>query len=112
MQAAGRLHERRRQPWPQHDCREEFFALVSHHLPPESTVGSKGGRPPIPHRIVLKVIWYVLASGCRWDDVPPEMGCSGRTANRRLRLWEQLGVWDHLHADLLRFLRQANRLDP
>ena len=40
------------------------------------------------------------------------MGCSGRTAHRRLRLWERLGIWDHLHADLLRLLRRAGRLDP
>jgi transposase len=90
---------------------DEFFDLVSHHLPPEPIVGPKGGRPPIPHRTVLKVIWYVLASGCRWEDVPPEMGCSGRTAHRRLQAWERLGVWNHLHADLLRLLRQTNRLD-
>ena len=61
---------------------DEFFDLVSHHLPPEPVVGPKGGRPPVPHRTVLKVIWYVLASGCRWEDVLPEMGCSGRTAHR------------------------------
>src|SRR5262245_20431742 len=89
-----------------------FYDLVSHHLPPEKPVGPKGGRPTVPHRIALKVIWFVLASGCRWEDVPVEMGCSGRTAHRRLRLWEELGVWDHLHADLLRLLRQAGRLDP
>ena len=91
---------------------EEFFQLVSHHLPPEQPVGPKGGRPPISNRTVLNVLWYVLASGCRWEDVPPEMGCSGRTAHRRLQQWEHLGIWDHRHADLLRLLRQTDRLDP
>jgi len=91
---------------------EDFYDLVSHHLPPEQPVGIKGGRPPITHRIVLRVIWFILVSGCRWEDVPLEMGCSGRTAHRRLRLWEELGIWDRLHADLLRLLRQADRLDP
>jgi|SRR4051812_32166586 transposase len=91
---------------------DEFFDLVSHHLPPERPVGPKGGRPQIDHRTVVKVLWYVLATGCRWEDVPQEMGCSGRTAHRRLRLWETLGIWDRLHADLLRLLRQADRLDP
>src|SRR5882762_1601908 len=89
-----------------------FYDLVSHHLPPEKPVGPKGGRPTVPHRIALKVIWFILASGCRWEDVPQEMGCSGRTAHRRLRRWEELGVWDRLHADLLRLLRQADKLDP
>jgi transposase len=91
---------------------DEFYDLLSHHLPPEQPVGPKGGRPRIAHRIVMNVIWFVLATGCRWEDVPPEMGCSGRTAHRRLRLWEELGVWDRLHADLLRLLRQADKLDP
>jgi transposase len=90
---------------------DAFYDLVSHHLPPEQPVGPKGGRPRIGHRVVLKVIWYVLAVGCRWEDVPPDMGCSGRTAHRRLRHWEELGVWDRLHADLLRLLRQAGKLD-
>ncbi len=91
---------------------DEFYDLVSHQLPPERPVGPRGGRPRIGHRVVLKVIWFVLVTGCRWEDVPPEMGCSGRTAHRRLRDWEALGVWDRLHADLLRLLRQADKLDP
>jgi transposase len=91
---------------------DAFYDLLSHHLPPEQPVGPKGGRPRIGNRIVLNVLWFVLASGCRWEDVPPEMGCSGRTAHRRLRLWEELGVWGRLHADLLRLLRQADKLDP
>jgi len=91
---------------------DDFYDLVSHHLPPEQPVGPRGGRPAIAHRPVLNVIWFVLATGCRWEDVPPAMGCSGRTAQRRLRAWEELGVWDRLHADLLRLLRHAGRLDP
>ena len=91
---------------------DEFFDLVAHHLPPEPPrVGPLGGRPWIGHRAVVRVIWYVLASGVRWADVPAELGCSGRTAHRRLRAWEEAGVWDHLHADLLRLLRQADKLD-
>lgn len=91
---------------------DEFFDLVAHHLPPEQPVGPRGGRPPIPHRIVVRVLWFVLASGTRWDDVPAELGCSGRTAHRRLQAWEEAGVWDRLHADLLRLLREADKLDP
>lgn len=91
---------------------DEFYQRVSHHLPPEQPPSPKGGRPRILHRLVLRVIWFVLASGSRWEDVPPEMGCSGRTAHRRLRHWEELGIWDRLHADLLRLLRQADKLDP
>ena len=91
---------------------DAFYDLAAHHLPPEQSVGPKGGRPPIDHRRIVKVLWFVLATGCRWEDVPSEMGCSGRTAHRFLRLWEEMGCWDRLHADLLRLLRQAGKLDP
>src|SRR6201989_1712069 len=90
---------------------EEFFDTVSHHLPPEQPVGPKGGRPRVGHRVVMRVIWFVLATGNRWEDVPAELGCSGRTAHRRLRTWEEAGAWDRLHADLLRLLRQAGKPD-
>jgi transposase len=91
---------------------DAFFDLAAHHLPPERSVGPVGGRPPLGNRDILKVLWFVLTTGCRWEDVPPEMGCSGRTAHRFLRRWEELGCWDRLHADLLRLLRQADKLDP
>jgi transposase len=91
---------------------EAFFKLAAHHLPPEQPVGREGGRPRLDHRVVLKVLWFVLTTGCRWEDVPPELGCSGMTAHRCLRRWEEMGVWDRLHVDLLRLLRRADKLDP
>jgi transposase len=90
---------------------DEFYELLSHHLPPEQPVGPKGGCPMKPHRVVMRVIWFVLATGCRYEDVPQEMGCSGRTAQRRLRLWQEMGIWDRLHADLLGLLKRAGKLD-
>src|SRR3954469_15435480 len=89
-----------------------FYKLAAHHLPPERPVGPAGGRPVVEHRLVVKVLWFVLASGCRWEDVPPELGYSGRSAQRYFQRWEELGCWDRLHADLLRLLRQAGKLDP
>ena len=71
---------------------DAFFDLAAHHLPPEPAVGPAGGRPPIDHQCILKVLWFVLATGCRWEDVPPELGCSGRTAHRFLQRWEEMGV--------------------
>lgn len=90
---------------------EEFFDEVKPLLPPEKVSDSRGGRPPIEHGIVLKVIWFVLVTGCRWADVPLELGCSGRTAHRRLRAWEARGLWDRLHLHLLGLLRKAGQLD-
>ena len=71
---------------------EEFFEHLDAQLPPERPVGPQGGRPRINHKTVMKVIWFVLTTGCRWQDVPQEMGCSGRPAHRRLKEWEEVGV--------------------
>jgi transposase len=62
--------------------------------------------------VAVRVIWFVLVTGCRWEDVPAELGCSGRTAHRRLRAWEEVGIWDRAHADLLGLLKRAGKLHP
>lgn len=90
---------------------EAFSEELESPLPPEQPVGPQGGRPLIAHRVVMRVIWYVLATGCRCEDVPLELGCSGRTAHRRLRRWEELGIWDRLHLHLLALLRRAGELE-
>lgn len=89
----------------------QFFQELMPHLPPEQPVGRRGGRPRISHFLVMKAIWFVLATGCRWEDVPRELGCSGRTAHRRLQFWESLGIWDRLHVHLLALLRKAGELE-
>jgi transposase len=90
---------------------DEFYEVAAHHLPPEEPVGACGGRPRIDNRTVLRVIWYVLATGVRWRDVPPEMGCSGETARTRLRDWEEREIWDRIHLDLPRLLRRDGELE-
>ena len=89
---------------------EEFYELARPLLPPEQEVGPQGGRPPIGHYEVLKVIWFALVTGCRWKDVPRELGCCGETARTRLQEWERAGIWDQLHLRMLIMLRQTNQL--
>ena len=40
-------------------------------LPPEPPVGPKGGRPRVGHRVVVRVIWFVLTNGARWSAHSP-----------------------------------------
>jgi transposase len=89
---------------------ERFYELAQPLLPPEKAPGPEGGRRRVGHRTVLKVIWFVLATGCRWKDVPREMGCCGETARTRLQAWEQAGIWDRVHHLVLSMLRQKNEL--
>jgi transposase len=63
-------------------------------------------------RKVLNGILFVLSTGIAWQRLPQELGFgSGMTCWRRLRDWQQAGVWQRLHELLLAKLRQAERLD-
>ena len=53
------------------------------------------GRPRADDRIVLNGILYVLTTGCRWMDMPLEYG-SYKTAWKRLKKWQDEGVWDRI----------------
>jgi transposase len=90
---------------------DELWALVAPLLPPEPPK-PKGGRPRVPDRAALTGIIFVLKSGIPWEMLPPEMGCgSGVTCWRRLRDWQEAGVWERLHRELLDRLGEADRID-
>jgi transposase len=43
-----------------------------------------------------------MRSGIPWEMLPQEMGCgSGMSCWRRLRDWQQLGIWQLIHFVLL-----------
>ena len=86
--------------------------LIIEPLLPATVPKPKGGRPAVPHRAALSGILFVLRSGIPWEMLPQEMGCgSGVTCWRRLRDWQEAGVWDRVHRELLRRLREADRID-
>ena len=61
---------------------------------------------------VLTGIFFVLQTGIPWEYLPQEMGCgSGMTCWRRLREWQEPGVWQRLHELLLAKLNEAGRID-
>ncbi|WP_224756504.1 IS5 family transposase [Streptomyces sp. col6] len=70
------------------------------------------GRKPLPDRQVLCGILYVLHTGIQWEYLPRGLGFgSGMTCWRRLRDWNQAGVWQRLHAVLLAELNAVSRLE-
>lgn len=70
------------------------------------------GRKRIEDRKVLTGILFVLQTGIPWEHLPQEMGCgSGMTCWRRLKEWNDGGVWQQLHEVLLARLHQAERID-
>src|SRR5690606_8991449 len=90
---------------------DELWTIIEPLLPPEPPK-PKGGRPRVPNRAVLTGIIFVLKSGIPWEMLPLEMGCgSGVTCWRRLRDWQQAGVWERLHQVLLNRLGEADQID-
>jgi transposase len=61
-------------------------------LLPSAKPGSKGGRPPAPNREVLEGILWILRTGARWQDLPPQYP-SPSTCWRRLKRWEEQELW-------------------
>jgi transposase len=90
---------------------DELWSFVAPLLPPEPP-RPKGGRPPVNNRKALSGIIFVLRSGIPWQMLPTELGCgSGSTCWRRLRDWQQVGVWQRLHQALLNQLGDADKID-
>ena len=68
------------------------------------------GRPRADDRRTLDAILFVLRSGCRWDDLPRELG-SPTTAWRRLKTWEEAGVWESIWRAVLASLEAQDKLE-
>ena len=91
---------------------DELWTVVEPLLPPKPA-HPKGGHPfTVSDRAALTGIIFVLKTGIPWEDLPQEMGCgSGMTCWRRLRAWQQAGVWRRLHEVLLDRLGAAGKID-
>jgi transposase len=91
---------------------EELWETIEPLLPPE-VPKPHGGRPRIDDRAALTGIVFVLKSGIPWEMLPQEMGCgSGMRCWRRLKEWNEAGVWEELHRRLLdRLGGEADQID-
>ena len=90
---------------------DALWNLIEPLLPP-SPSRPNGGRPRVPDRACLTGILFVLRSGIPWQMLPKELGCgSGMTCWRRVRDWQQEGIWDLMHFALLSWLARYGEVD-
>jgi transposase len=74
---------------------DELWAEVEPLIPARPRRRRYPGRKAIDDRLVLNGILDVLHTVIAWEDLPREYGHgSGVTCWRRLRTWQQAGVWE------------------
>ncbi|MFF3907850.1 IS5 family transposase [Streptomyces sp. NPDC001848] len=96
-------------PWIVSD---ELWARIQPLLPVVPRRTDHPGRKRLDDRKVLSGILFVLYTGIPWEFLPQELGFgSGMTCWRRLRDWNEAGVWQRLHESLLAELNAVGALD-
>lgn len=105
----GGVRKGEQPPWIVSD---DLWERIEPLLPRWEYVLPKLGRKPIPDRLALQGILFVLHTGIQWEFLPQELGFgSGMTCWRRLAKWNEAGVWQRLHEVLLAELNAAGKLD-
>jgi transposase len=79
-------------------------------LLPKPKLRPRGGRPPADNRQVLEGILWILRTGARWEDLPKRYPSSS-TCWRRLKLWEEMGIWLDIWRAFLAQLDAKGALD-
>jgi transposase len=92
---------------------DELWGWIESLLPPSKPRRSRfPGRKPLDSRRALTGILFVLKTGIPWENLPQELGCGcGMSCWRRLREWQQAGVWQILQQLLLARLPDAHKID-
>lgn len=98
-----------RRPW---EVDDGLWELIEPLLPQVQRRRRYPGRKRLDDRKALCGILFVLYTGIAWEFLPQELGYgSGMTCWRRLRDWNDAGVWQRLHEQLAARLYAADLLD-
>jgi transposase len=89
------------------DLTDQEWELIRRLLPPPPATG----RPRADDRKTINGILYVLKTGCRWEDIPPERYGSGKTCWKRFDRWQKEGVWHAIEKLLILELSQRRKLN-
>ena len=80
------------------DLTDQQWARIKPLLPKPA----KTGRPRCNDREVINGIFYILSTGCRYEDLPHDIKVSGKTCNRRLLEYQRKQIWQKIQQDLIK----------
>lgn len=89
------------------DLSDKEWAFLKPLMPPRASTG----RRRADDRKVLNGILYVLSTGCRWEDVPPERYGSGKTCWHRFTALRKEGRWNAIAGTLLLQLNRKRKIN-
>jgi transposase len=72
---------------------------------------AKTGRPRADDREVINGIFYVLSTGCRWEDLPHDIKVSYQTCNRRLGEYQRRRIWHKIQYDLMKEAQRKGKIN-
>ena len=79
-----------------HELTDEQWELIEPLIPRSR---AKTGRPAKDPRLMLNGIFWILATGAPWRDLPERFGCGVKVQTRFSR-WAKAGVWERLFQHL------------
>jgi len=89
------------------DLTDKEWEIIRPLLPEKASTG----RPRNDDRATVNGILFVLSTGCRWEDLPPERYGSGKTCWYRFNQWRKHGLWNAIAGVLLLELNRQRKIN-
>ena len=78
-----------------HELTDEQWELVKPFIPSKRRRAGRAGRPANDPRVMLNGIFWVLATGVPWRDLPERFG-PWQSVHRYFSAWRKAGVFDKI----------------
>ena len=73
---------------------DELWEQIEPLLPPVPPE-RRGSCPPMDNRKAMEAMFYVLRTGCKWEEIPRDLG-AGNAVYERFQEWRRTGVFDRM----------------
>jgi putative transposase len=94
------------------DLSDKEWSVIEHDIPHAKSNKRTGGRPEkYPKREILNSILYLMASGCRYCDIPHDLPPGGITW-KYFNHWSKNGKWKKINKKLVKMVRENRGRNP